>query len=146
MTVEPRNLASDEVRVRFRTLGRVGGMTDDELSEFRQGFAEHFVRDDRRRFVTMPAATFDEFIESIRVYWELGAGAPTFSLAEVIAVRGDHLVLFRSHVEFADGTSTEYLSVDEYDQQMRTKRITIFDVDDDVTALGELDRLHAPVD
>jgi hypothetical protein len=142
---EPRSRASDEVRGRFVALGRIDDMSADEFEKFRERFADDFVRDDRRRIVTLPSATLEDFIGSIRAYWQIGAGAPTFSVAEVIAVRGDRLVLFRTRVEFSDGSATEFLSLDEYDHQMRTKRIISFDVDDRSAALDELERLHARV-
>ena len=74
-------------------------------------YADGFVREDRRRFVTIPSANFNDFIESIQTYWELGAGAPTFSVPEIIAVRGERLVLFRSRVAFTNDTATVSLVV-----------------------------------
>jgi hypothetical protein len=143
MNGEPSNRASDEARRRFDALRRIGDMTVDELDEFRGYFADDFVREDRRRVVTLPSLGLDDFLESVRAYWEIGGGVPIFSVAEVIDVRGEHLVLLRARVEFSDGTATEFLSVDEYDEQMRTKRVISFDVDDVAGAHAELDRRRA---
>ena len=121
-------------------------MDADEFDEFRARFADDFVREDHRRLITLPSVSFDDFIDSVRAYWEIGSGAPLISVAEVIDVRGDHLVLFRARVEFSDGTATEFLSIDEYDEQMRTKRVISFDADDHAGALDELDRLDALID
>lgn len=146
MDREPRNLASDRIRERYPEFARLPEMSEAELAAVRTNYADDFVRDDRRRFVAIPAATFDEFIDSLRTYWTLGAGAPSFSVAEVIAVRGDRLVLFRSRIEFEDETRTESLVVLEYDDQMRAKRGTMFDADDRDAALAELDRRHTEID
>ena len=146
MNREPRNLASDRIRERYPQLSRIPEMTGAELEGFRKNYTADFVRDDRRRFVTIPAATFDEFIDSLRAYWELGVGAPRFSVAEVIAVRGDRLVLFRSRIDFDDETSTQSLVVLSFDDQMRAERGTMFDADDHRSALAELDRRHTEND
>ena len=121
-------------------------MSDAELEVLRENYTDDFVREDRRRLVTIPAASFEEFIESLRTYWELGSGAPSFSVSEVIAVRGERLVLFRSRIAFDDGRSTESLVVLGHDDQMRAEFATMFDPDDHDAALAELDGRHAEVD
>jgi hypothetical protein len=68
---------------------------------------------------------------------------------EVIAVRGDHLVLFRSRVEFDEGTATESLVVVADDADMRLRHAVMFDPDDRDDrdrSLAELDRLHTELD
>ena len=139
----PRNLASDQIRRRYPDYDRIPEMSETELQALGENYADDFVREDRRSFVTIPSASFEDFIASLRSYWELGGGAPSFTVAEVIAVRGQRLVLFRSRIEFDDERSTESLVVLEYDGRMRAKLATMFDADDREAALLELDRRHA---
>ncbi len=142
---EPRNAASDQMRAVFPRFSRLGDMDESELRQWKRGMADDFVRVDRRRMVAVPDSDRDDWFESMQAYWNLGKGAPSFHVAEVLAVRGDRLVLFRSRIEYADGTATEMLIVNALAVDMRPQRSVMFDVDDLAGAYAELDRLHAEI-
>jgi hypothetical protein len=105
--------------------------------------AVDFVQQDRRRLVAVPDTDREEWIESIQAYWELGKGAPSFTVAEVVAIRGELAVLYRARVAYIDGSATELLIVLEIDADAHMRRAVMFDVDDLAGALAELDRLNA---
>lgn len=142
---EPRNLASDRIRGTFPMMNRLRDMDDSELLRFRSRFADDFVREDRRRLIGVPDSDRDDWFESILAYWDLGKGAPSFRVAEVLAVRGDRLVLFRSHVGYEDGSAIEQLIVYGLSADMRVRHAVMFDVDNLDAAFAELDRLHAEI-
>jgi hypothetical protein len=143
---EPRNAASDRMRAVFPLFSRLGDMDESELRQWKSGMADDFVRVDRRRVVAVPDSDRDDWFESMQAYWNLGKGTPSFQVAEVIAVRGERLVLFRSRIEYADGTATEMLIVNALADDMRPQRSVMFDVDDLEGAFVELDRLHAEIE
>jgi hypothetical protein len=59
-------------------------MGPEELARWRARHLEGFVREDRRKFVTLPTTTgTDELRSSMLAYWNLGAGPPTFSVPEI---------------------------------------------------------------
>jgi hypothetical protein len=121
-------------------------MDESEMRRFRQGMADDFVRVDRRRLVAVPDSDKDDWFESMQAYWELGRGTPSFQVAEVLAVRGERLVLFRSRIEFSDSTGTEMLVVSEFADDMRSRRSVMFDADNLDDALAELERLHTGIE
>lgn len=125
----------------FPVISRLRDMNELELRQFRSGKADDFARIDRRRFVAVPDSDRDDWFESMQAYWNLGKGAASFRVAEVLAVRGERLVLFRARDEYDDGTATEMLIVNALAADMRTQRSVMFDVDDVEGALTELDRL-----
>ena len=109
-------------------------------------FAEGFLREDRRHFITVPTVGVEGLLESFRAYWDLGVGAPTFVVAEVHAVRGERLVLFRGRAEFAEGQATESLVLVMFSSEMKVARTVLFDLDDLDSALAELERMHAEIE
>lgn len=131
------------MRAVFPLFSRLGDMDESELRRWKRGMADDFVRVDRRRVVAVPNSDRDDWFESLQAYWNLGKGAPSFRVAEVLAVRGERLVLFRGRIEYIDGTATEMLIVNALAVEMRPLRSVMFDVDDLESALAELDRLHA---
>jgi hypothetical protein len=85
MAGEPRNAASERVRASYPTdHSRFPEMGPEELARWRARHLEGFVREDRRKFVTLPTTTgTDELRSSMLAYWNLGAGPPTFSVPEI---------------------------------------------------------------
>lgn len=76
----------------------------------------------------------------------MSGGAPTFGLVEILAVRGDRLVLGRGTVRY-DEIATEMLSLCQWDTTVsKAERLVQFDLDDLDAALYELDRLHAEIE
>lgn len=143
---EPQNAASDLIRAVYPTLGRLAGAAPGDLQEVHEIFAEGFLREDRRHFITVPTVGVEGLLEGFRAYWDLGVGAPTFVVAEVQAVRGDRLVLFRGRVEFGGGQATESLILVVFSSEMKVARAVLFDLDDLDGALVELERLHAEIE
>ena len=120
---------------------RLRELDDSEMTEYRARFADDFVREDRRRLVGVPSSNREEWFESIQAYWKLGKGPPTFSVAEVLAVRGERLALYLARVEYEQGPATEMLIVFALSGDMKAQRSVMFDADDVGAALAELDRL-----
>ena len=143
---EPQNAASEMIRAVYPMFGRLADATPGDLQETHELFAEGFLREDRRRFITVPTVGVKGLFESFQAYWDLGVGAPTFTVAEVHAVRGDRLLLFRGRAEFAEGQATESLVLVAYSAEMRAARAVLFDLDDLDGALDELERLHAGIE
>jgi hypothetical protein len=126
-------------------IDRLRDMDDSELLRFRSRFTDDFVREDRRRLIAVPDSDRNDWFDSISAYWDLGKGAPSFTVAEVLAVRGERLVLFRARVEYVDGSETEILIVYGLSADMRGQRAVMFDVENLDAAFAELDRLHAEI-
>jgi hypothetical protein len=126
-------------------IDRLRDMDDSELLRFRSRFADDFVREDRRRLIAVPDSDRDDWFESILAYWDLGKGAPSFRVAEVLAVRGERLVLLRARVEYEDGSATGMLIVCGLSADMRVRHAVMFDIDDLDAAFAELDRLHEEI-
>lgn len=125
---------------------RLRELDEAQMQQFRGRFADDYVREDRRRLVGVPSSDREDWFESIQAYWELSKGPPTFSVAEVVAVRGERLVLFLARVEYEQGPSTEMLIVYGLSVDMRAQHSVMFDTDDVDAALAELDRLHAEIE
>lgn len=143
---EPQNAASEMIRALYPTLGQLADAAPGELQEAHELFADGFLREDRRRFITVPTVGVKGLFESFQAYWDLGVGAPTFTVAEVHAVRGDRFVLFRGRAEFAEGQATESLVLVAFSSEMKVARAVLFDLDDLDGALDELERLHVGIE
>jgi hypothetical protein len=143
---EPRNAASEAVRAGFANMTRLRELGDTEMRQFRNRFADDYTREDRRRLVGVPSSGREDWFESIQAYWELGMGPPTFSVAKVLAVRAERLVLFLARVEYPQGPATEMLIVYGLSVDGKAQRSVMFDADDIDAALAELDRQHADIE
>jgi hypothetical protein len=111
---------------------------------------DDFIAEDRRtqtggvNFGTLDRAGFAEFFN---LSWELGARMPRFSIAEVVAVRGDGLAAVIESIDDGDGMIVEHIAVIQLDPTLRRhRRSVIFDVDAADAAIAELDRLHGTID
>ncbi len=92
--------------------------------------------------MTIRTADPDQLFDSLLMYWDVGAGPPTFSVPEFVAVRVDRAVLFRSRVACDDGKSTESLVAMVYSPERKRARAVMFEPDDLDSALAELDLLY----
>ena len=83
----------------------------------------------------------DNFIDQLETWFDLSDTPPVFSVAEVIAVRGDLCALIRCQVTFGD-QATEFLTVFRNDTDGVVQRSVLFDLDDLDAALAELDLIQ----
>jgi hypothetical protein len=135
---EPRNPASDTLRTNWAL------MSDrDFLDRSPDRLDTGFVHEDRRNHVAPVPINADHVVESVHVYDEMSGGHPVFSVEEVLAVRGDRLVLARTRIEFPErGHAIVALQVFQYDATFqRCQRSIMFDPDALPAAEQALDEL-----
>ena len=95
----------------------------------------------------MPTEDVGAYLKSFNVWYEMGDGKPKISVEQVIAVRGERLVLVRNRVGYMSGEATEFLYVFQFDQQLgQVERQVAFDVDDVGAAIAELNEMHAELE
>lgn len=130
---EPRNAASDTLRANWARMSE-RNFLDRSPDRLDVGF----VHEDRRHHVAPVRLTADHVVESVHVYDELSGGHPVFSVDEVVAVRGDRLLLARTRIDFPErGHAIVALQVFQYDDTcQRCQRSIMFDPD----ALDEAER------
>ena len=140
---EPRNAAS----IATEAFLLIWGDRERVLNEARGWFTDGFVREDHRRVIAMPDADVSAYLEQHLVWFEIGDVAPTFEMMETIAVRGERLASGRMRVRYGPETETEMLYLVQWDEAVRhAERLLIFDDDDVLAAVGELDRLHREIE
>ena len=139
MESEPSNAASD----RIHEVLSLWHDREQMVAGWDEWHTEDFVREDRRRLVSLPPAGRREHLDLQLLWFELGDGRPMFD-ASVLAVRGEWLALVRASTQYSDGQGREALSVVVFDRSVeRSSRHVHFDLDDLDAALAELDRLNA---
>lgn len=81
-------------------------------------------------------------------WFDLADGRPVLTVEEVIAVRGERCVLVRLSVQYDGETAGgSHLLAARYDPAIdKLERMIAFDLEDEVAALAELDRLHGTSD
>ena len=94
---EPRNPASDTLRRNWALMSD-RSFLDDSPERLDTGF----VHEDRRNIVAPVPISAEHVVESVHVYDEMSGGHPVFSIDEVVAVRGDRLVLARTRIDFPE--------------------------------------------
>ena len=115
-------------------------------NEFRGTLSDNYSREDRRRLVALPRADADEYVEQFKSWFSLLDGAPTFSIEEIIAVRGDRLVAYRGRTTYADGSYSDINAVLLADEAVaQADREIQFDVDDVSSLMAEVDRLDREI-
>src|SRR6185295_16309826 len=105
-----------------------------------QDFAEDYYNDDRRRVVNGGVRRGrDAAVEDLRVAADIGLS--TNMMADVIATRGERLILTHFRVWGVDHDAVQFdlLQVVEYDADERVAAAVIFDLDDFDAAIAELD-------
>jgi hypothetical protein len=137
---EPRNSAT-------QASSRYMELFDDpqRLDEFRSMFADEFVRVDRRRLIALPAIDKATYFETqLSFAHELGDVTSDY---EVLAVRGERLLLARIERRVGGDFTTEYLVVAQWDVTIpQIQRVVLFEPDDLNLAIAELDRLHSELE
>ena len=115
---------------------------DNELADMLTG---DFVREDRRRLVGVPGEVGKaEYVEQQKVFAKLGHGSATLDIVDELGTRGERWAATRGRIQYGDGLAIEVLAVWQLDLALaRGERLVVFDSDDIVAALTEIDRLHA---
>jgi hypothetical protein len=115
-------------------------LTDEFLTD-------DFVVDDRRSGINYGIIDAATYVEVMRMYWELGSGRPTWTMPEVIAVRGQRIAAFTSVNDFGNDMHLANINCVCLDPQLRLQqRLVFFDVDARDAAIAEVDRMHAEVE
>lgn len=113
----------------------------------RQGLSlctEDFVRYDRRRLTAQPPGDRQAWLDAMFAFEELAGGSwPSFEMTEVIAVRGDRLILARWTMGLGTAGEIQFAIVTQLDESIdKIQIICFFDPEDVDVAIAELDRLH----
>jgi hypothetical protein len=104
--------------------------------------ADNFLREDRRSVVGLPETDADGWIDQLLALHDLGSGSPRVWLDEVVAVRGERLVLYWVCLEYRDSWTTRMLAISQFDTRADLlERFITFDPEDLDAAVDELDRL-----
>ncbi len=105
----------------------------------RQDFAANYYCDDRRRVVNAGVRHGrDAAIEDLRVAADIGLA--TVITSDIVATRGEHLLLTRFGASSRDHSATQdVLQVVEYNTESQIAAAVVFDLDDFDAAIAELD-------
>ncbi len=108
--------------------------------------AEDFVQQDHRKLVGSNSEIGKAEYAQVADFF-LGEAALESREQEVLAVRGDHLMLARIVDRYGDGSVREFLGVSYFAGDPLQERLAVmFDPDDLDAATAELDRLHAEIE
>ena len=111
-----------------------------DLGSWSGFLAEDFAHHDRRHGVSYPSSDRAQFLEQIRSLGDLGGN---WGEGEPVAIRGERLVLWKTDV-LHDGRPTgERFAVIRINDEDLVDLATVYDLDDEASALAELDRLDA---
>jgi hypothetical protein len=137
MVDEPRNAASEAAEVMTELAFEHG------LDEFLAMVAEDFVQQDRRKLIGSTTDIGKAEYAQVAAFFLHEAALESRHL-EMLAVRGDHLVLTRIVDRYGDGSTREFLGIEYFaGDPLQSRLAVMFDPDDLDAALTELDRLHA---
>ena len=140
MVDEPRNAASEIARAYSNLYD-----DDERFDELMAGVADDFVLQDRRKLVggvDLDKAAFGQ----VRLFFMREASLESRH-REVLAVRGDRLVLTRILDRYRNGSVREFLGVGDFGgDPVQLRRTVLFGPDDVDAATAELDRLHAEIE
>lgn len=138
---EPRNSASDLAYTAMRLANdRETAMSADAAASA----APTFRRIDRRRVGALPDLDFDGYIESLVALEEIVGCWVTTHIEEIVAVRGERLVVARGRVKAGELGEIPYVLLGMIDEALeRGELMCVYDPEDVHLALAEMDRLHA---
>ena len=92
--------------------------------------------------VTSPSP--DEFLKN---EWDLGSGRPSWSMPEVIAVRGQRIAAVSLVNDFGNDMHTDMTMCVCFNPQLKLQqRLVFFDVDARDAAIAEVDRMQEEID
>lgn len=102
--------------------------------------------EDRRTGLNVGSLDAATFQTSLGAAWDLGSGRPTFSITEIIAVRGDRCVAFSLNQDYGNEMNSPQICVLRFDSGLRSfQRLVVFDPEARDAAIVELDRMHAKI-
>ena len=109
---------------------------------------EGFVREDRRRLISLPETDADAFRAAFDGLFDMGDGRPYFVFEDVVAVRGRRAAVVCLHLEYATGErGGSHLLVWLFDEPvLKWQRMVAFDPEDVDAAIAELDALPGEID
>lgn len=114
------------------------------IEALRSALTDDFRRDDRRRLIALPDHGPRGFLEGIESFFELGLGEPTFGVVRVVAVRGERLALTHVRIAYPGGEAIELLTLIQLANDLQRMEVEVdFDLEDEATALAELDLMDA---
>jgi len=142
MSDEPlTNAAVEYLRKVFRF------MNEMERDELNPTLSNDFVLDDRRSGINYGLIDTSAYTETIRYTWDVGSGRPTWSIPEVIAVRGQRIAAITAVVDYGNDMRTDMISCLRLGPQLQQlQRAVVFDIDACDLAIAELDRMQAEID
>jgi hypothetical protein len=118
-----------------------------ERDEINSPVTDDFVFDDRRSGFNYGLIDASSYTEMIQSAWEVGSGRPTFSMLEVIAVRGQRIAAVTFTVDYGNDMHTDMISCIRFDSQLQLQqRRVVFDIDARDAAIAEVDRMHAEIE
>lgn len=110
-------------------------------------FADDFVYEDHRSGINYGILDRDAVEEVVKMSWELGSGRPTWSIPEVIAVRGQRIAAMTMVNDFGNDMNLDMMVCVRLDPQLELRqRMVIYDVDARDAAIAEVDRMQAEID
>jgi hypothetical protein len=108
---------------------------------------DDFVFEDRRSGFNWGLVDASAYAEAARSVFDVGSGRPSWSIPEVIAVRGQRIAAFALVVDYGDDTYTDMIVCVRFDPRVRLlQRRVLFDIDARDAAFAELDRMRAEID
>jgi hypothetical protein len=108
---------------------------------------DDFVLDDRRSGINYGLIDATAFPGMIRSIWDVGSGRPSWSIPEVIAVRGQRIAAMTLVIDYGNDMHNDMILCARFDPQLQLQqRVVQFDVDARDAAIAEVDRMQAEID
>ena len=142
MSDEPlTNAAVERIRAGLRLANVM------ERDEFTGGaLTDDFVFEDRRSGFNYGRHDATTYREASRSVFDVGSGRPSWSIPEVIAVRGRRIAATALVIDYGNDMCTDMIACVRFDPQLqRLQRRVLFDIDARLAAIAELDRMHAEI-
>ena len=118
-----------------------------ERDEYLAPLTDDFVMDDRRSGFNSGLIDTATYPELIRSTWDVGSGRPSWSILDVIAVRGQRIAAMSIVIGYGNDMHTDAIICVRFDPQRQLQqRLVVIDIDDRDAAIAEVDRMYAEID
>ena len=118
-----------------------------DRDEFTSLVTDDFVFEDRRSGFNYGRVDASGYAEMIRSTWDVGSGRPSWSMREVVALRGQRIAAADFVIEYGNDMHTDSIVCVRLDPQLRLlQREVHFDIDARDAATAEVDRMHAEIE
>lgn len=143
MSDEPlTNAAVEYYRTGFRFMN---AMERDQYTG--EDVTDDFAFEDRRSGFNYGLLDASAFPEMIRTTWDVGSGRPTWSIQEVIAVRGQRIAAIAVIVDYGNDMQNNVILSVRLDPKLQLlQRLVEFDIEARDAAIAEVDQMHAEID